>query len=81
MKRTWLLLFAAFVAGCASAPSQEASPARDETVTGFGFFARASVAVANFQHHSLRFAIELVPTFYDAGRTTATAIVFEWQYF
>jgi hypothetical protein len=44
VKRSWLLLFAAFVAGCASAPSQESSPSREESPSGRSAGARAGLA-------------------------------------
>jgi hypothetical protein len=51
------------------------------TRTGFGFFARAGIAVASFTHHSLRFAVEALPAFYERRSAVGTTLVFEWQYF
>jgi hypothetical protein len=51
------------------------------SLTGFGFSARAGVAVANFTHHSLRIDAEVLPAFYERRSAVGTAIVFAWQYF
>jgi hypothetical protein len=51
------------------------------TRSGFGFSLRAGVAVANYTHHSLRFATEVLPAFYDRRSAVGTTLVFEWQYF
>jgi hypothetical protein len=49
--------------------------------TGFGFSLRAGVAVANYTHHSLRLAAEVLPAFYERRSAVGTTLVFEWQYF
>jgi hypothetical protein len=49
--------------------------------TGVGLSVRAGLAIANFTHHSLRFAIEALPAFYDPRNVVGTTLVFEWQYF
>jgi hypothetical protein len=51
------------------------------TLTGFGFSVRGGLSFANFTHHSLRLALELLPAFYDKRSTFGTTFTFEWQYF
>jgi hypothetical protein len=58
-----------------------ASNRSSDSVTGFGFSARVGIAVASLTHHSLRFAYEALPCFYDRGRVIGNALTFEWQYF
>jgi len=48
---------------------------------GFALSARAGYSFLNFENHSLRLAVEVIPEFFDSRTVVATALNLEWQYF
>jgi hypothetical protein len=54
---------------------------RADTLTGYGFSARAGISVGNWTHHNLRLSVEVIPSFYESTRVLGSAVAFEWQYF
>jgi hypothetical protein len=54
---------------------------KDVTDFGFALSGRAGYSFANWENHSLRVAIEVIPEFFDSRTVVATALNFEWQYF
>ncbi len=61
-----------------------AFPWEDEDVeskTGFGGLIRAGYSFANWEHHSLRFSLEVTPARYEDLTVIGTGLNFGWQYF
>jgi hypothetical protein len=48
---------------------------------GFGFNVRTGFSFASWKHHSLRFSLELFPSFFSKVKAMAETIIFEWQWF
>ncbi|MBW2734795.1 MAG: hypothetical protein JRH20_20605 [Deltaproteobacteria bacterium] len=48
---------------------------------GFALSARAGYSFANWENHSLRVAVEMIPEFFDSRTVVATALNLEWQWF
>lgn len=51
------------------------------TDTGLALSARAGYAFLTTRHHSLRVAIEVIPSFFDSRTVVGSALNLEWQYY
>lgn len=52
-----------------------------DPLTGFALDFRTGYSFANWENHSLRLDLEIMPAFYDEGTVVGTALLLEWQWF